>query len=251
MGVRNIKEDVLSIDSQRTGVSGVLEKGLRRFRNLSFAVLLLPVIFIGVFCVGISAGPGIFVFQSAQKLSADWYAPFQYMALGIGLAAGYFTYGITLIFVVPLVNFLMPFRVKKFRGPWYSLPSIPWFVHNALTYMVRYTFLEFITPSPLNILYFRMMGMKIGKGVVINTANISDPSMITIGDYVTIGGSATIFAHSGQKGYLIIEPVVIGDKTNIGLKASIMGGAQIGSGVTIKPHTVVLPKQRIGDGEVV
>lgn len=251
MGVRNIKEDVLSIDSQRTGVSGVLEKGLRRFRNLSFAVLLLPVIFIGVFCVGISAGPGIFVFQTAQKISEDWYTPFQYMALGIGLAAGYFTYGITLIFVVPLVNFLMPFRVKKFRGPWYSLPSIPWFVHNALTYMVRYTFLDFITPSPLNILYFRMMGMKIGKGVVINTANISDPSMITLGDYVTIGGSATIFAHSGQKGYLIIEPVVIGDKTNIGLKASIMGGVQIGSSVTIKPHTVVLPKQRIGDGEVV
>ena len=127
--------------------------------------------------------------------------PLHYMALGFGMALGFLAYGFTLIFVVPLVNFLMPFRVKAFRGPWYSLPAIPWYVHNALTYMVRYTFLEFLTPSPLNILFFRMMGMKIGKGVVINTSNISDPSLITLGDYVTVGGSATLFAHYGQKGF--------------------------------------------------
>lgn len=251
MGAKKLKEDVFTTNSQRKGLSGVLEITLRRFKTLSFVVLLLPVIVVCVFCVGLAISPGLYVFQLSKQISAEWIAPLQYMAMGIGLAAGYFTYGMTLIFLVPLVNFLLPFKVKAFRGPWYSLPSIPWFVHNALTYMVRYTFLDFITPSPLNILYFKMMGMKIGKGVVINTSNISDPSMITLGDYVTVGGSATLFAHSGQKGYLIIEPVVIGDNTNIGLKASIMGGVQIGKNVVIKPHTVILPKQRISDGEVV
>lgn len=256
MGAEKIKsnlkrEDVLSIDSQRHGVSGLLEKTLRRFRNLSFALLLLPVIILCVFCVGTAAGAGLYIFSLAQSLSAQWPTFFKFMTLGLGLASGYFVYGITLIFVVPLVNFLIPFKVKAFRGPWFSLPTIPWFIHNALTYMVRFTFLEFITPSPLNVLFFRMMGMKIGKGVVINTSNISDPCMITLGDYVTVGGSATIFAHSGQKGYLIIEPVTIGDHTNIGLKASIMGGAVIGNKVTIKPHAVVLPKHKINDGETV
>ncbi len=58
---------------------------------------------------------------------------------------------------------------------------------------------------------------------LINTTNISDPCMITLGDYVTVGGSVTIFGHYGQKGYLIIEPVEIGNGTTIGLKSSIMG----------------------------
>jgi len=48
---------------------------------------------------------------------------------------------------------------------------------------------------------------------------------------------------------LIVSPTVIGNSTNIGLKASVMGGANIGANVTIKPHTVVLPKTQVGDGE--
>jgi len=176
---------------------------------------------------------------------------FHNAAAGFGLATGYLIYGICLIFIVPAVNFINPWKPKPFRGPWYSLPAVPWFIHNGLTYMVRYTFLEFVTPSPLNILFYRMMGMKIGKGVVINSTNISDPSLITLGDYVTVGGSATIFAHYGQKGYLVIAPVTVGNYTNIGLKASIMGGAQVGANVTIKPHSAVLPKAVVSDGETV
>ena len=94
------------------------------------------------------------------------------------------------------------------------------------------------------------MGMKIGKGVIINTTNISDPCLIEIEDYVTIGGSVHMLAHYGQKGYLILAPVKIGRGANIGLKASIMGDVEIGAEATVKPHSVVLPKTRIAEGEI-
>jgi hypothetical protein len=245
------KEDVLSTSSREGGVKGFAETFLRRFRTLSFGLLLSPLAIICCGCLGVAAAPGIFVYQGIESLTSGWPLIFHYAAMGFGLALGFLTYGLTLIFVVPAVNFLMPFKVKEFRGPWYSLPAIPWFIHNGLTYIVRFTFLEFITPSPLNVLFFRMMGMKIGKGCVINSSHISDPCLIELGDYVTVGGSATIFAHYGQKGYLVIAPVKIGDYTNIGLKASIMGGATIGKNVMIKPHTAVLPKTEIPDGETV
>lgn len=251
MGLPKRREDVLTQTSEKQGVKGLLETFLRRFRTLSFLLLLTPVIFLCGMCLGLSATPGVWLFDLIRDLTSSWVTPFRYMALGCALTAGYLFYGLTLIFVVPAANFLMPFKVRPFRGPYYSLAAIPWYVHNALTYMVRYTFLEFVTPTPLNILFYKMMGMKVGKGVVINTTNISDPCMITIEDYVTIGGSATIFGHYGQKGYLVIAPVRIGKGTNVGLKASIMGGAQIGRDVTIKPHACVLPKTAIGDGEVV
>lgn len=245
------REDVNAKTSKLTGIHGLLETSMRRFRNVTFILLISPLALLCCFCLGTAAASGIFVFDLMKELSSGWPVFFQYMGMGCGLALGFLAYGLTLIFVVPLVNFLFPFKVKHFRGPWYSLPAIPWFVHNGLTYMVRFTFLEFITPTPLNVLFYRMMGMKIGKGVVINSTHISDPCLITLGDFVTVGGSATIFGHYGQKGYLIISPVVVGKGTNIGLKASIMGGARIGSNVTIKPHAVVLPKTEVPDGATV
>lgn len=243
------REDVHSNRSLKTGASGFFESFLRRFRTLSFALLLTPLTLVCCLCVGLSTAPGLWLFHQVQKITSDWPEILHFMALGVSLAVGYLLYGITLIFLVPLANFLMPFRIKAFRGPYYSLGAIPWYIHNALTYMVRYTFLEFVTPTPLNLLFYRMMGMKIGKGVVINTTNISDPAMISMEDHVTIGGSATIFGHYGQKGYLVIAPVRIGKGSNIGLKASIMGGAQLGENVMVKPHSVVLPKTAVGDGE--
>jgi UDP-3-O-[3-hydroxymyristoyl] glucosamine N-acyltransferase len=84
--------------------------------------------------------------------------------------------------------------------------------------------------------------------VQINTTNISDPGLIEIGDYVTIGGSAHIIGHYGQKGYLVLAKTKIGTKSNIGLKATIMGDVEIGEKALIGPHEAILPKSRIPAG---
>lgn len=252
MGQRKLKlrEDVLSETSNKQGLAGYFETFMRRFRTASFLLMISPLMLICCFCVGLAAAPAIFLFRNVAHWSADWPGPLPHIALGIGFAASFITYGMSLIFIVPAVNFFMP-RVRPFRGPWYSLQAIPWYIHNGLTYMARYTFLDFITPTPINLLFYRMMGMKMGKGCVINTSNISDPCMITLGDYVTVGGSAHLLAHYGQKGYLVIAPVTIGTGTNIGLKASIMGGVTIGEFATVKPHSAVLPKTDIPPGSTV
>ena len=92
-----------------------------------------------------------------------------------------------------------------------------------------------------------MMGMKIGKGVIINTTNISDPGLITLDDYVMLGGSVTLFAHYAMKGYLVQERVHIKQGANIGLGATIMGNVIIGKKARVLPHAVVLPGARIDD----
>lgn len=252
MGELKVKrEDVNTTTSDIPGVAGYAETFLRRFRTLGFFVFCIPLFVMCVGSISLAAGIGIYVHDLIVGLGSGANSFVQYLTMGLGLAMGFFSYGFSLLFIVPVVNFINPFKPKAFRGPWYSLAAAPWYFHNGLTYMVRYTFLDLITPSPITVTFYRLMGMKIGKGVVINTTNISDPCMITLGDYVTVGGSATIFAHYGQKGYLIIAPTTIGAGTNIGLKASVMGGCKVGANVTIKPHTVLLPKTEVHDGETV
>ena len=171
-----------------------------------------------------------------------------YFAIALSIVCGYLLYGFTLVFVTPFFNKILPFRLKAFRGPYYSLHSIPWYVHNALIYLVRYTFLEFITPTPINILFYKMMGMKVGKGVHINTTNISDACLIELEDKVTIGGSAHIICHYAAKGFLVIAPVKIRKGATLGLKCTVMGDVEIGENAIIAPHEVVYPKSRIPAG---
>jgi hypothetical protein len=240
--------DVDTTSSELKGLAGFFESVLRKFRMASYLIALVPLYFLCLLAMGISATPGVYLFFLLSEKTLDWLPFFHYLSLGFGIVTGYFLYGITMLFVIPLFNFLMPFRVKPFRGPYYSLTSVPWYIHNAFTYVVRYTFLEFVTPTPLNILFYKMMGMKIGKGVHINTTNISDPALIELEDKVTIGGSATLIAHYASHGFLIVERVKIGKGTTIGIKATIMGDVEIGKGAIIAPHEVIYPKSRIPDG---
>ncbi len=196
---KNTKENVYSKKSSLTGIAGFFEMLLRRFRTASLLAALTPLYIITLLAMGLSATPGVYLINYVLEVTKDWYQFFHYAALATSFILAYFLYGFCIVFVAPFFNFIMPFRLKPFRGPLFSLKTIPWYIHNALTYIVRYTFLEFITPTPLNMLFYRMMGMKIGKNVHLNTTNISDPCMIEIEDYVTVGGSVHIIGHYATK----------------------------------------------------
>lgn len=241
--------DLNSTSSELKGFKGIFERLLRKFNVVMHLLTMLPVYLFACVVLGLSLAPAVTFFRFWQQQSATYSWYFQNLALALSLACGYFIYGTTLIFVAPLVNKLVVGRLKEWRGNYYSAESLKWFCHNGLTYLARYTFLEFVTPSPLAILFYKMMGMKIGQGVVINSTWISDPSLIEIKNKVTIGGSVTIVAHYGQGGLLVIAPVVIGSNCTIGLKATIMGGCSVGDGAKILPHSVLLPKTVVPAGE--
>lgn len=239
--------DLNKTKSKRTGMSGLFENAMRKVHSLGYFVLMAPISIMYVICLGCALTPGILAFQYASELSTSWHPILHALSLGLSIGVGFFGYIITIILVVPLMNFLCPLKMKPYKGGWISIPTMGWYIHNSLAYLVRYTILDFILPSPLGNFYFRLMGMKIGRNVTINSSNISDPGMITLEDGVTIGGSASLMAHYAVKGYLVIDPLVIKKKTTVGLKATIFGGVVVGERVTITPHSVVLPKTNIPD----
>lgn len=243
------KIDLESIHSDHVGIKGLFESLLRRFKVAMHIATMVPVYLFACVVLGLCMVPGISVFRVVSEMTANQSVWIQNMAYGLSFAVGFFLYGISLVFLAPTINLLIIGRLKEWRGPYYSAESLKWFLHNGLTYLARYTFLEFITPSPLGILFYQMMGMKIGKGAQINTTWISDPSLITIGAKATIGGSVAIVAHYGQGGLLVIAPVHIGASCTIGIKATIMGGVVIGDGAKILPHSVLLPKTVVPAGE--
>ena len=150
------REDLYAATTDRKGIGGFLEIFLRKFRMVSFIIALFPIYIVTTLAMGISISPGILFFDFISDYSSSWPTALHYIAMGFGISFGYFIYGISLLFVVPLFNFLLPFRLKPFRDNYYSITTVPWYFHNALTYLVRYTFLEFVTPTPLNTLFYKI-----------------------------------------------------------------------------------------------
>jgi serine acetyltransferase len=235
--------------SDRGIPSSLFDRALKAGRNITIGFMLVPIYLVGSILIGVAVTPGVAVYRLFSGLAANASPLLQTFAAGVGIAAGFFTYGFTLLFVIPLANWPIRGRVKAARGEFHSSHFLAWYLHNTLAYIARYSFLDYVTPSPLNHLYYRMMGMKIGRGAQVNTTNISDAALITIEENVTIGGSATLIAHYGQAGFLILAPTIIRKGATIGLLATIMADVDIGENAKILPNSVVLPKTRVPAGE--
>ena len=229
--------------------TGAIDRFVRRFKLMSHLLAILVVYAIGSTAIGVALAPALWFLDRWFAWCAGLHDWTRWPALGSGFGIAFFIAGFALLVVVPVYNVLLPTRVKPFKGGYFSIASIPWFLHNGLFYLVRYTVLPFFTLTPFGLLFLQAMGMKLGKRAFVNTEFISDPRLITLGDDVVIGGSVHLFAHYGGGGHLTVAPVVIGDRVTIGQKATVMGDVEIGADATILPHSVLLPGSRIGAGE--
>ena len=242
-----MKHSVETINDQKSakkGAVGTLETTLRKFKNLAFFGALFPIVIFYVFCLGISLWPGTLMFTWAAGYVVGTGALFKSLIYAFAGAGAFISFVFVLILIVPIINYPIKPLVKPFRGAWFSLESIPWLYHNALIYLVRYTVLNLLTPSPISIFFFKAMGMKIGKNVLLNTGNISDACLIEVEDYATVGGSVYMIAHYGMKGFLVVDKMKISRGANIGLHSYVMA-AEVGEYATVMPNSVVLPKTKI------
>lgn len=209
----------------------------------------LPFMALAILTAGLAAGAAIATFEFLEAAMAGITGWWRYPCLGVAVAASFFAYGLSLLVIAPLLNALLGGRLRAYRGPAVSLTVIRWYVHCTMTLIVRYTFLDFVSPSIFQTLYYRWMGMRIGRNVTINSTAIADPSMIHLEDDVTIGGSASVLAHYAQGGYLVIAPVRIRKGATIGLRAVIMGGVEVGERARVLANSFVLPGTTIPAGE--
>lgn len=226
-----------------------LDRVLRRFARISYNIFVALVVVIAASAMGLALAPALWFWDLCAAWSTGLPALPRYLVSGLALAASFFVFGFALLLVVPVYNFVLPTRVKPFKGGYYTIHAVPWALHNVLFYLVRYTFLPFVTLTPIGIWFLKSMGMSIGRHAFVNTELISDPRLITLGDDVTLGGSVRIFAHYGGGGNLVIAPVVIDDRATVGIGVTIMGDVHIGRGAVVLPHSALLPGSRVGAGE--
>jgi len=201
--------------------------------------------------VGIAAVPGLYgALYAYGRITAlnppELIRVFAMVSLGV---AAYFCYTLCVIFVVPVMRIFAPGSPEG-RFSFYSMKAVQWAGYNALILIVRYTCLNFLRVTPMIVLFHRLMGMKIGSRVQINTVIIGESNLISIGDDTVVGGDVTLVAHSAEEGELIVERVTIGSRVTVGLMSVIMPGCVIGDDAILAANAVLPKGAIIGPGEI-
>ncbi|MBI4366931.1 MAG: acyltransferase [Deltaproteobacteria bacterium] len=147
-------------------------------------------------------------------------------------------------FLIVGIRLLLRLRVREGRFPISSWEGVRWATYNFYLLMYRYTLMNFIRATPLHAWFYRLMGARIGSGVQINSLILADCNLLTIGDFSMIGGDATVVCHSYERGELVVRPVTIGARVDIGMNAIIMPGVTIGDGAVVAAGAVV-PKETV------
>lgn len=230
--------------------SGALDRFIRRFHRITHVLAILVLYVLLAIVIGAALAPALWFVANCWPWTQALTGGVRWLVGGIVIGVAFFIAGFSLLVVVPIANFLLPTRVREFHGSYFTIAAVPWYLHNGLFYLVRYTFLPYVCLTPFGLMFLRAMGMKIGARAFINSEFISDPCMIRIGDDVVIGGSVHLFAHYGGGGHLSIAPVRIEHGATVGQKATVMGDVVIGAGATILPHSVLLPGSRVPAGAI-
>ncbi|MBF0505117.1 MAG: acyltransferase [Candidatus Omnitrophica bacterium] len=164
--------------------------------------------------------------------------------LGFGIAGGFFLFGLTLLFLVGLLNMILQLRLKEGSFSFKDGELFKWFFLNALVQAVKAFFMDFMLLTPFSNLFYRMMGARLGMNVQINSKNVADLSLLEIGDNTVIGGNATVICHLFERRGLRLKKVKIGANVVIGLNSVIMPGVQIGDHAIIAAGAIV-PKDTV------
>ncbi|KAL4591428.1 hypothetical protein LXL04_004393 [Taraxacum kok-saghyz] len=82
-------------------------------------------------------------------------------------------------------------------------------------------------------LWFEMLGAKIGSCVVLDTIDITDPYLVTIGDGSVIAEGALIQSHEVKNGVLCLQPIRIGENSCVGPYGVIQKGSIVANGAEI------------------
>ncbi|GBF27497.1 linear gramicidin synthase subunit D [bacterium MnTg02] len=132
-------------------------------------------------------------------------------------------------------------RYKPGAYPLWGLYYFRWWLVSGLQGLSG---AELFAGTPLMAVYYRLMGAKVGRDCILETAQCSIWDRISIGDDTNISADTQILGYRVENGYLLIGDVEIGKRCFVGIHATLGLNVKMGDGARLDDQSM-LP-----DGEV-
>jgi acetyltransferase-like isoleucine patch superfamily enzyme len=137
-----------------------------------------------------------------------------------------------LVLIGTLVR-LLSLGIRTGRHPAISPVTLLWMILNGIFTIAFRMILPLVPMTFFSETFYRLCGMKLGRGAWINTFAIMDPYLVEIGDGTVVGGDAIISPHLFEGGHLLLERIRIGRRCLIGSNAYVSPGVTVGDGCVV------------------
>ena len=107
----------------------------------------------------------------------------------------------------------------------------------------------FLSGTPLLSLYFRLMGAKVGKGCIIDSALCTCFDLVEIGSGSCIGNETQLLGSRVEGGYLKIGRISIGEDCYIGIHSTLALNTTMGDGTKLDNLSLLSDGESIPAGE--
>ncbi len=175
-----------------------------------------------------------------EKNESVWFSALT--ALGIQIASLPVLLGLAVALKWLVLGKIMPGEFPLWSGRHVRF----WFMRRFLAALP----LRFLAGTPALCLFYRCLGVKIGRNVFIGSANLAAFDLIEIGDGSAIGAEALVDGHYVEGGRLIFAPVKIGSGCVVGNRAVVRPGASLADEATLADLSLLDARRHIPSLEI-
>ncbi|KAB8044270.1 Pls/PosA family non-ribosomal peptide synthetase [Janthinobacterium aquaticum] len=165
------------------------------------------------------------------------------------LAVAGVAYGIGNFVVVLLFKWLLLGRYRKHAAPmWTPFVWISEGVTNLYEGIAVPNFMRYLRGTPWLPLAFRLLGCKIGRGVYMDTTDITEFDCVQIGEHSELNALVCPQTHLFEDRVMKIDHVEIGARVYLGPRSSVLYSAKVGDNARLGPLTLVMKGEHIPAG---
>jgi len=169
-----------------------------------------------------------------------WSEVIWYLAL-IGLAYGVGNY----LFVLAFKWLLLGRYQKRAEPMWTPFVWLSEGVTNMYEGIAVPNFMRYLRGTPWLPVAFRLLGCRIGKGVYMDTTDITEFDCVHIGDHSELNALSCPQTHLFEDRVMKIDRVDIGSKVYVGPRGTVLYSAKVGDNARLGPLTLVMKGEHI------
>jgi len=106
-------------------------------------------------------------------------------------------------------------------------------------------FMHYLRGTPWLPIAFNLLGAHIGRGVYLDTTDLTEFDCVHIGDYSELNAQSCPQTHLFEDRVMKIHPVNVGKQVSIGPRSIVLYGATVNDGAQLGPLTLVMKGESI------
>jgi non-ribosomal peptide synthetase-like protein len=158
-------------------------------------------------------------------------------------------FGLASFLVVVALKWLLVGRYRSRAAPmWTPFVWISEAITNLYESLAVPNFLDILRGTPMLPWALRWLGVHIGKGVFMNTTDITEFDCVRIGDGAELNAWCGPQTHLFEDRVMKIGSVDIGARVTVGVRSTILYDSQVGDNARLGPLTLVAKGERLPGG---